>query len=184
MNPTDANGTVQFKENGANIGSPVTVTNGVATLDHVFNNQGTRSISASFLGRARTRTRAVQRKCCSHRTRPNDQDTTTVMTSPASAVSGTAVNLSAQVSGAPAFPGTVQFFDNNAPIGDAVTVNSSGVAVLSHTFHRCRPAQHRRGLFRRYRRERLGRDRADRERDGSSAGPGGTGSLGSLNFGS
>ncbi|NKT15181.1 hypothetical protein GS495_20025 [Rhodococcus hoagii] len=105
VNPADANGTVQFKENGANIGSPVTVTNGVATLDHVFNNQGTRSISASFLGSGPyADSSGAAKNVAVTVPGPNDQDTTTVMTSPASAVSGTAVNLSAQVSGAPAFP--------------------------------------------------------------------------------
>ncbi len=185
VNPADANGTVQFKENGANIGSPVTVTNGVATLDHVFNNQGTRSISASFLGSGPyADSSGAAKNVAVTVPGPNDQDTTTVMTSPASAVSGTAVNLSAQVSGAPAFPGTVQFFDNNAPIGDAVTVNSSGVAVLSHTFTVAGPhniaAVYSGGTG----------------VNGSVAteqtvnvtdpvpGPGGTGSLGSLNFGS
>ncbi|MDF3320225.1 Ig-like domain-containing protein [Rhodococcus sp. C3V] len=38
--PNTAVGTVQFKSNGAAIGSPVTVTGGVATLSHAFDVAG------------------------------------------------------------------------------------------------------------------------------------------------
>ncbi|WP_349307374.1 hypothetical protein, partial [Rhodococcus sp. IEGM 1237] len=36
MAPNTAVGTVQFKSNGTAIGTPVTVTGGVATLSHAF----------------------------------------------------------------------------------------------------------------------------------------------------
>ncbi|NKZ71331.1 hypothetical protein GTA09_16940 [Rhodococcus hoagii] len=62
VNPTDANGTVQFKENGANIGSPVTVTNGwPRSITSSTTREPARSAQVSS-GRARTRTRAVQRR--------------------------------------------------------------------------------------------------------------------------
>lgn len=46
--PQNATGTVQFKDNGTNIGSPVTVSNGQAALQHTFDASGAHSITADF----------------------------------------------------------------------------------------------------------------------------------------
>ncbi|CAM3139955.1 Ig-like domain-containing protein [Prescottella defluvii] len=187
VNPAEATGTVQFKENGVNIGSPVAVTNGVATFDHVFGTQGTRSVSANFLGSGPyADSSGAAKNVAVTVPGPNDQDTTTVMTSPSSAVTGTAVNLSAQVSDATEFPGTVQFYDNNAPIGGPVTVDASGVAVLSHTFTVAGPhniaAVYSGGPGVN---GSVATEQTINVTDpGPGPGPGGTGSLGSLNFGS
>ncbi|MGV0152222.1 Ig-like domain-containing protein [Rhodococcus sp. GB-02] len=51
MAPDDAVGTVQFKSNGTAIGSPVTVTSGVAALSHAFDAAGAQSITADFTAR-------------------------------------------------------------------------------------------------------------------------------------
>lgn len=135
VNPPDATGTIQFKDNGVNIGSPVAVTNGSARLDHPFTSAGTHPVSATFTGTgAYANSNGAAKNIVVAVPGPDDKVTTTVMTSPSSAVTGTAVNLSAEVSGASEYPGTVQFYDNNAPIGAPVPVDASGIATLSHTF--------------------------------------------------
>ncbi|NKS67744.1 Ig-like domain repeat protein, partial [Rhodococcus hoagii] len=40
VTPANAVGTVQFKDNGASVGAPVTVTAGQATLPHAFTTAG------------------------------------------------------------------------------------------------------------------------------------------------
>ncbi|QCQ93176.1 Ig-like domain-containing protein [Rhodococcus sp. SGAir0479] len=135
VSPSDATGSVQFKENGVDIGGPVTVSGGSARLDHVFAAAGTRPISATFTGTgAYVNSNGAARNIVVTVPSPDDKATTTIMTSPSTAVTGTAITLSAQVSGASQYPGTVQFYDNNAPIGGPVSVDTSGVAALSHTF--------------------------------------------------
>ncbi len=187
VNPADATGMVQFKENGANIGAPVAVMGGVATLDHTFSTQGTRSISASFLGSGPyANSSGAAKNVAVTVPGPNDQDTSTIMTSPSSAKVGTAVNLSAQVSGAATYPGTVQFYDNNAPIGNPVAVDASGVAVLSYTFAVAGPhninAVYSGGTGVN---GSVSTEQTVNVTDPDpGTGPGGTGSLGSLSFGS
>ncbi|MGW9569146.1 Ig-like domain-containing protein [Prescottella equi] len=129
--PTNATGTVQFTANGSNIGSPATVLNGVATLQHTFSAAGAQAIGAVFTGDAgfagstTTQTKTVT-------VTDPDVATTTSLTVPQNAETGTAVDLTANVLPAGA-TGTVQFQDNGTDIGDAVTV-SNGVATLSHAF--------------------------------------------------
>ncbi len=129
--PANATGTVQFTANGVDIGSPAPVSNGVATLQHTFTTAGVQAIGAVFSGDAGFAGSTAAQTQTVTVTDP-DVATTTSLTVPQSAETGTAVDLTANVLPAGA-TGTVQFQDNGADIGDAVTV-SNGVATLSHAF--------------------------------------------------
>nr|WP_237171234.1 Ig-like domain-containing protein [Prescottella equi] len=129
--PANATGTVQFTANGVDIGSPVPVSNGVATLQHTFTTAGVQAIGAVFSGDAGFAGSTAAQTQTVTVTDP-DVATTTSLTVPQSAETGTAVDLTANVLPAGA-TGTVQFQDNGADIGAAVTV-SNGVATLSHAF--------------------------------------------------
>ncbi|WP_430335106.1 beta strand repeat-containing protein [Rhodococcus sp. ACT016] len=130
VQPAGAVGTVQFKDNGTAIGSPVNVSNGQAALEHTFDAAGSHSITAEFIGGAgfASSTSAAQSVAVS------DPDVTTslAVSGPGSATTGTSVDLTATVSPSNA-QGSVQFTDNGAPIGDPITV-VNGVATLPHTF--------------------------------------------------
>nr|WP_169310612.1 Ig-like domain-containing protein [Rhodococcus oryzae] len=128
--PAAAAGTVQFKDGAANIGGPVAVNAGVATLSHSFDAAGAKSITAVYSGGAgfTGSTSAAATVTVS----VPDEATTTTITVPATANVGAAVELKATVAPAAA-GGTVQFKDGAANIGGPVTVNA-GVATLSHTF--------------------------------------------------
>lgn len=52
VDPSNANGTVQFKLGSAPLGAPVAVVNGVATLPTTFAGAGTFSVTAEFIGAA------------------------------------------------------------------------------------------------------------------------------------
>jgi hypothetical protein len=128
--PAAAGGTVQFKDGAANIGGPVAVNAGVATLSHSFDAAGAKSITAVYSGGAgfTGSTSAAATVTVS----VPDEVTTTTITVPATANVGAAVELKATVAPAAA-AGTVQFKDGAASIGGPVTLNA-GVATLSHTF--------------------------------------------------
>ncbi|RDI16230.1 Ig-like domain-containing protein, partial [Rhodococcus sp. AG1013] len=128
--PNPGGGTVQFKDNGNNIGSPVTVANGAAELQHTFDAAGQHSITAVFSGSAgfTGSTSAAQTVAVS----VPDAATTTTLTVPSTADTGAQVTLSADVAPNPG-GGTVQFKDNGADIGAPVAV-SNGKADLSYTF--------------------------------------------------
>ncbi|AQA22366.1 hypothetical protein BTZ20_1574 [Rhodococcus sp. MTM3W5.2] len=128
--PAAAGGTVQFKDGAANIGGPVTLNAGVATLSHTFDAAGAKSITAVYSGGAgfTGSTSAAATVTVS----VPDAATTTTLTVPATANVGAAVELKATVAPAAA-AGTVQFKDGVANIGGPVTLNA-GVATLSHTF--------------------------------------------------
>ncbi|WP_253741333.1 Ig-like domain-containing protein, partial [Rhodococcus sp. KB6] len=131
--PNNAVGTVQFKSNGAAIGSPVTVTGGVATLSHAFDVAGAQSVTADFTaGAGFVSSSAPAQTVTVSDPAPVDVETTTSLSVPATAVTGTAVDLTATVAPNTAV-GTVQFKSNGAAIGSPVTV-SGGVATLSHAF--------------------------------------------------
>ncbi|MGW6375553.1 Ig-like domain-containing protein [Rhodococcus sp. NPDC055112] len=128
--PAAAGGMVQFKDGGVNIGGPVTLAGGVATLSHTFDAAGAKSITAVYSGGAgfTGSTSAAATVTVS----VPDEATTTTITVPATANVGAAVELKATVAPAAA-SGTVQFKDGGANIGGPVAVNA-GVATLSHTF--------------------------------------------------
>ncbi|WQB72836.1 Ig-like domain repeat protein [Prescottella equi] len=131
VNPSNAVGTVQFTDNGAPIGSPVAVVNGVATLPHTFTSPGAHSIGADFLAGAGF----VNSSAAAQSVTVTDPDVTTSLslTVPGSAVVGDSVNFSAGVSPSTA-QGSVQFKVNGNPVGTAVPV-SGGEALLPYTFN-------------------------------------------------
>ncbi|RVW02250.1 Ig-like domain-containing protein [Rhodococcus spongiicola] len=133
VTPSNAQGTVQFKDGGADIGAPVTVSAGTATLSHAFTTAGAHEITAEFTGApgfvgssAGAQTVTV--------TDPVDPvvETTTTVSVPANAETGAEVTLTASVAPDHA-TGTVQFTDGGVDIGSPVMV-SNGVATLQHTF--------------------------------------------------
>lgn len=133
--PANATGTFQFKDGTTNIGSPVPVSNGVATLTHTFTTADTHVISAAFSGSAGfTNSNAPGRPVVVSEPGADDKDSSTIMTAPSTATVGTAVRLSAQVSSdALSLPGTVQFYDGGTPIGPRLPVGN-GVVFFEHTF--------------------------------------------------
>ncbi|MCJ0905308.1 Ig-like domain-containing protein [Rhodococcus sp. ARC_M6] len=134
VSPAPGGGTVQFKDGSTNIGMAIPVgADGKASTSHTFVTVGAHEITAVFSGSAGfvASTSAVQTVTVSAPA-PNDVSTGTVLSLPASAVTGAVVELSATVS--PALNGgTVQFFDGTTPIGTPVPV-VDGKATLSHAF--------------------------------------------------
>ncbi|MFC9519121.1 beta strand repeat-containing protein [Nocardiaceae bacterium NPDC056970] len=133
LDPTNASGTVQFKDNGTNLGSAVAVANGVATLQHSFTSAGSHSVTAVFTGNAgfTSSTAAAQTVTVSNPVVP-DASTTTTLVVPATTVKGTATTLTANLTPANA-TGTVQFLDGQTPIGSPATV-TNGTASVQHSF--------------------------------------------------
>ncbi|WP_240952571.1 Ig-like domain-containing protein, partial [Rhodococcus sp. IC4_135] len=131
--PNNAVGSVQFKSNGAAIGSPVTVTAGVATLSHAFDVAGAQSVTADFTaGAGFVSSSAAAQTVTVSDPAPVDVETTTSLSVPATAITGSAVDLTATVAPNNAV-GSVQFKSNGTAIGSPVTV-TAGVATLSHAF--------------------------------------------------
>ena len=133
VTPTPVGGTVQFKDGSGNLGSPVPVVEGKASIMHEFASVGTHDITAVYSGATGflTSTSAAQSVSV---TAPaaEDQETSITVSAPASAVKGAKVDLVAAV--APTLSaGTVQFMDGTTPIGGPVAV-VNGKATLSHTF--------------------------------------------------
>ncbi|MDH6282211.1 beta strand repeat-containing protein [Prescottella agglutinans] len=134
VNPANASGTVQFTDGGNNIGGPVQVTGGAASLQHTFTTGGAHTIGATFTAAAgftdaTASTKTIQVSVPT----PEDTVTTTTATAPATATVGKSVTLSATVAGGQNLPGTVQFYDGDTPIGGNVAL-VNGVATLDHTF--------------------------------------------------
>ncbi|MBH5142890.1 Ig-like domain-containing protein [Rhodococcus erythropolis] len=133
VTPTPVGGTVQFKDGSGNLGSPVPVVEGKASIMHEFASVGTHDITAVYSGATGflTSTSAAQSVSV---TAPaaEDQETSITVSAAASAVKGAKVDLVAAV--APTLSaGTVQFMDGTTPIGGPVAV-VNGKATLSHTF--------------------------------------------------
>lgn len=133
VSPAPAGGTVQFKDGDTNIGAPATVVNGTAALRHTFAAEGPRTLTAVFNGAdgftgSTSAAQTVNVAPAAIVAAP----TATTLTVPATATSGSAVALSATVSPAPE-GGTVQFSEDNTPIGAPVEV-VGGVATLAHSF--------------------------------------------------
>ena len=121
-------GTVQFKDGGINLGSPVPVdVNGVATYTVPNFNPGTHSISAEYSGTANydlnTSNVLIQLV--------NKKPTTGILTSNLNpSVFGQLVTLKDSVTG---FPdgGTVQFKDGGINLGTPVSVDPNGTASIT-----------------------------------------------------
>ncbi|GAA4481560.1 hypothetical protein GCM10023094_29960 [Rhodococcus olei] len=127
--PAGATGTVQFKDGATDIGAPVPVTDGSATLNHTFTTTGAHAITAVYSGDAthRPSTSAAATVDVS----VNMVDSTTTLNVPATAKTGTAVDLTATVTPAEA-TGTVEFKDGATVLGTAPV--TGGTATLNHTF--------------------------------------------------
>ncbi|MDH6680988.1 hypothetical protein M2284_005230 [Rhodococcus sp. LBL1] len=130
VNPGAATGTVQFKDNGTNIGAPVPVSSGSALMSQTFDTAGAHNITAVYSG-ATAYAGSTSSAQVVNVSVP-DVVTTTSVTAPPTAFTGASVKLSATVAPSSA-SGTVQFRDGNTNIGAPVPV-SNGVAELSHTF--------------------------------------------------
>jgi len=130
ISPAANGGTVQFKDGGIDIGGPIAVTGGAATLDHTFTTTGSHSITAVYSGTAGFGGSTAQAQTIEISS--SALSTTTTLQVPATAVTGTAVDLTATVAPNNAV-GSVQFKSNGTAIGSPVAV-ASGVAMLSHAF--------------------------------------------------
>ncbi|MGW6657476.1 Ig-like domain-containing protein [Rhodococcus sp. NPDC055024] len=133
VTPTPVGGTVQFKDGSGNLGSPVSVVDGKASIMHEFASVGTHDITAVYSGATGFLTSTSAARAVSV-TAPaaEDQETSITVSAPASAVKGAKVDLVAAV--VPTLSaGTVQFMDGATPIGGPVAV-VNGRATLSHTF--------------------------------------------------
>ncbi|RVW06919.1 Ig-like domain repeat protein [Prescottella agglutinans] len=134
VTPANATGTVQFRDNGADIGAPVPVSGGGASLQHTFTATGTHNIVAIFNpGSGFVGSTSPVRTVLVTDPAPNDVTTSTTLTAPANATVGQQVQLSAQVAGAATLPGTVQFYDGTTAIGTPQPL-SGGTATLTYTF--------------------------------------------------
>ncbi|WP_258195555.1 Ig-like domain-containing protein [Rhodococcus sp. OK519] len=134
VNPSAANGQVQFKDGGTNIGSPVTPVNGVATHSHIFPTSGGHTITAEFVaGSGYSSSTSVPQTVT-----VSDQQTVTTVSTPVSALTGESVSLSASVSPVPA-GGTVQFTVAGGLVGTPVNVDGSGNATMPYTFNAAGP---------------------------------------------
>jgi Bacterial Ig-like domain (group 3) len=131
ITPSGANGSVQFKDNGGNIGSPVTVSGGVATLPYTLTTSGSHPITAVFTptalsGYASSTSNTVTITAAKVLT----NTTTALVVSPNTGPAFSAVTLTATVT--PSVAGSVKFFDNGAQIGPVATV-ASGQAQITYS---------------------------------------------------
>ncbi|AOW94195.1 hypothetical protein BFN03_00125 [Rhodococcus sp. WMMA185] len=130
MSPVPSGGTVQFKDGAANMGDPVPVdADGKANITRTFDSQGTHTIIAEYSG-----TDGFARSTSDGLPVPvSEAETTVMLTPPASAARGAAVDLVAQIT--PAIGGgVVQFKDGDTDLGSPVLVGADGKASTTHTF--------------------------------------------------
>ncbi|NMM92257.1 hypothetical protein B2J88_49840 [Rhodococcus sp. SRB_17] len=130
VTPADTGGTVQFKDGGIPIGGPVAVVGGGATLSHTFEADGDHSITAMYSGNADFASSVST--ASSVAVTDSTVSTATTLVAPATAATGTAVDLTATVAPTPE-GGTVQFKDGATNIGGEIAV-ANGKATLSHAF--------------------------------------------------
>ena len=135
VSPANASGSIQFKDGTTNIGAPVPVSNGTATMPHTFTTADTHVISAVFSGSAGfANSNAAGRPVVVSEPGIDDKESSTIMTAPSTATVGTTIRLSAQVSSdALSLPDTVQFYDSGTPIGPRLPVGN-GVVFFEHAF--------------------------------------------------
>ncbi|NKU61735.1 hypothetical protein GS891_00370 [Rhodococcus hoagii] len=118
VTPSNAVGTVQFKDNGTNVGSPVPVSNGAATMQYVFTTAGNRNITATFTSVPASRRRRRRPSPWPSVLPPCRRRSRCRCLPPPKP--GTAVTLTANLTPVDA-SGKVQFKDGNADIGSLVT---------------------------------------------------------------
>ncbi|MFC9515696.1 Ig-like domain-containing protein [Nocardiaceae bacterium NPDC056970] len=131
VTPADATGTVQFAVNGTDVGSPVQVSGGTATLNHRFDDPGNFAVTANFVGGFGVAGSAAtaQQIAVSY----GDWQTTTVVVEPVTAEAGSPTNLMATVRPIPT-GGTVTFSVDGTEVGTVDLGTADGVAALEHTF--------------------------------------------------
>ncbi|MDE2593871.1 MAG: Ig-like domain repeat protein [Burkholderiales bacterium] len=122
---TSPSGSVQFLDNGAALGSPVSLNGGSANYSTSSLSAGTHTLSAHYSGDA-----GNQASTSSATSLSVLQTSTTTLSASASTIeAGQTLTLSVTVSGASP-TGTVQFQDGGSNLGAAVTL-SNGTATLS-----------------------------------------------------
>ncbi|NKT12162.1 Ig-like domain repeat protein [Rhodococcus hoagii] len=104
--PAGASGTVQFRDGGANIGAPVPVVDGSASLSYAFGSLGAHSITAVYSGGAGFASSTSEARTVT--VTPPVVATSTTVTVPPTATTDLAVDLVAAVTPVGA-SGTVQF---------------------------------------------------------------------------
>ncbi|WP_072690785.1 Ig-like domain-containing protein [Rhodococcus marinonascens] len=119
---------VEFHDGATKIGAAQLNGSRVATFDWTPDTAGAHTLSAKYVGNAQTRGSQS-----SVTVQVSDVVTTTTLTGPATAVTGTEVTFEAQVSPTPD-GGTMQFKDGATDLGAAVPVNTEGKASITHTF--------------------------------------------------
>ncbi|WP_137722853.1 Ig-like domain-containing protein [Prescottella subtropica] len=131
VTPADASGTVQFVVNGANVGNPVQVVGGKATLNHRFDDPGTFSVAANFAGSYgyANSDATAQQVAVDY----GAWQTTTVVVEPVNAEAGSPTNLMATVRPIPT-GGDIVFRVEGTEVGRVAIGTADGVAVLEHTF--------------------------------------------------
>ena len=138
ITPSGATGTVQFKDGATNIGTPVTVSGGVATQSASFSTAGTHHITAVFTPAALSGFGASTSNNVDIAVTQVATNTTTALSrvfapytpnSDSSIPAFTPTTLTATITPSTA-AGTVQFFDASAAIGTATV--SGGTATLTN----------------------------------------------------
>ncbi len=134
LDPAQAAGTVQFKENGSPIGTPATVSGGTAQLSYTFTQLGSRSITAEFVGgKGFANSVSQPRSIFVSAPVPQDVTTTTTLIVPPTAETGQQITLTANLDPSNA-AGSVQFKDGATNIGGPVAVvNGTATAQTSFT---------------------------------------------------
>lgn len=132
--PAKPTGTVQFKADGANLGSPVTLANGVATLSTTALAVGQRTITAAYAGDGNYSGSSSDALAF---TVSRASTSTALSSSPNPATLGELVTITATVSvlspGGGTPTGTVQFMDGTRALG-APRPLSGGVATFSSKY--------------------------------------------------
>jgi hypothetical protein len=143
-----ASGTVQFEVGGTNIGSPITVSNGTASISTSSLPVGTDSLSAVFTpAQFSAYTGSTGTDSFTVTPPPAAATTTGLSVNPTSAAADQTVTLTGDVTvtstSSPLSTGTISFYDIGSSTTDSTTggqmlgtvpVNSSGVATLGYAF--------------------------------------------------
>lgn len=134
--PAGAVGSVQFKDNGANIGSAVSVSGGTASLTQTLAS-GSHPLTAVFTPTDATAFSASTSNTVTYVVTPPASATTStaLAVSPASpVVQGTPVTVKATITATPAtaaVAGTVQFKDGSAALGSPVAVTGGSASLTT-----------------------------------------------------
>ena len=131
ITPANAVGTVQFKDGDTNVGGPVTVVDGQASITRKFVEAGSHSFTADFTSEVGFNASASVASALT--VTDADFGTTTTVLEPVTATVGVETNLSATVRPIPN-AGQVEFTVDGVPAGTVDVGTGDGVAVLPHTF--------------------------------------------------